>query len=207
MIRSTLKRGIKKIFGMEAETRPPAPPPPIWKTDAPEPVKVDAPTKAEAPIKAEPMQAAPVQAAPVKAAEPIKAVEAEPVKAVEPVQAAPMQAAPVQAEPVSAPVQATPEPVAQAAKSPELAMEPMDDTAGKFLTMEAVQELMDEMVRPALQGDGGDITLLKVENNDIYVKLVGSCSTCPSSIMTMKMGVEALLKEEFPMMGSLIQVD
>jgi Fe-S cluster biogenesis protein NfuA len=66
---------------------------------------------------------------------------------------------------------------------------------------------MDEMVRPALQGDGGDITLIKVENNDVYVKLVGSCSTCPSSIMTMKMGVEALLKEEFPAMGQLIQVD
>ena len=86
-------------------------------------------------------------------------------------------------------------------------MDPTDDTAGKALSMEAVQEIMDEMVRPALQGDGGDITLIKVENNDIFVKLVGACSTCPSSIMTMKMGVEALLKEEFPSMGSLIQVD
>jgi Fe-S cluster biogenesis protein NfuA len=73
--------------------------------------------------------------------------------------------------------------------------------------MEALQEIMDEMVRPALQGDGGDITLIKVENNDVYVKLVGSCSTCPSSIMTMKLGVEALLKEEFPGMGQLIQVE
>ena len=78
---------------------------------------------------------------------------------------------------------------------------------GPALTMAALQEIMDEMVRPALQGDGGDITLIKVENNDVYVKLVGSCSTCPSSIMTMKMGVEALLKEEFPSMGQLIQVD
>jgi Fe-S cluster biogenesis protein NfuA len=82
-----------------------------------------------------------------------------------------------------------------------------DDTAGAAFTFEAVQEIMDEMVRPALQGDGGDITLLRIENNDIYVKLVGSCSTCPSSILTMKMGVEALLKEEFPAMNSLIQVD
>ena len=63
------------------------------------------------------------------------------------------------------------------------------------------------MVRPALQGDGGDITLLRIEKNDIYVKLVGSCSTCPSSILTMKAGVEALLKEEFPSMNQLIQVD
>jgi Fe-S cluster biogenesis protein NfuA len=86
-------------------------------------------------------------------------------------------------------------------------MADLDDTAGPALTLDAVQEIMDEMVRPALQGDGGDITLLKVEDNDVYVKLVGSCSTCPSSIMTMKMGVEALLKEEFPIMRSLIQVD
>ena len=84
---------------------------------------------------------------------------------------------------------------------------PSDDTAGAAFTFDAVQEIMDEMVRPALQGDGGDITLLRIENNDIYVKLVGSCSTCPSSILTMKMGVEALLKEEFPAMNSLIQVD
>jgi Fe-S cluster biogenesis protein NfuA len=48
--------------------------------------------------------------------------------------------------------------------------------------------------------------LIKVEDNNIYVKLVGSCSSCPSSIMTMKMGVEALLKEEFPMMNELVQV-
>ena len=75
-----------------------------------------------------------------------------------------------------------------------------DDVVGAPLTMEAVQEILDDMVRPALQGDGGDISLLKIEDNDVYVKLVGACTTCPSSIMTMKMGVEALLREEFPSM-------
>ena len=49
--------------------------------------------------------------------------------------------------------------------------------------------------------------MIKIEDNDIYVKLVGACSTCPSSVMTMKMGVEALLREEFPAMRDLIQVD
>ena len=73
--------------------------------------------------------------------------------------------------------------------------------------MEAVQEILDDMVRPALQGDGGDISLVKIEENDIYVRLVGACNTCPSSIMTMKMGVEALLREEFPKMRELIQMD
>ena len=42
--------------------------------------------------------------------------------------------------------------------------------------------------------------------NNIYVKLVGACSTCPSSVMTMKMGVETLLKEEFPTLNDIIEV-
>jgi Fe-S cluster biogenesis protein NfuA len=81
----------------------------------------------------------------------------------------------------------------------------MDDTAGPALTMEALQEVIDEMVRPALQGDGGDITLLRIEGRKVYVRLVGACSTCPSSIVTLKMGVEALLKEEFPSIEELVQ--
>jgi Fe-S cluster biogenesis protein NfuA len=82
-----------------------------------------------------------------------------------------------------------------------------DDTAGPPILFDDVQALLDDMVRPALQGDGGDITLIKVEQRKIFVRLVGACSTCPSSIMTMKMGVEALLKEEFPQMEELVQVE
>jgi len=104
------------------------------------------------------------------------------------------------------PVQAAP-PVGEAAPAQAAPVTPADDTVGPPLKIEEVQSILDDMVRPALQGDGGDITLIKVEDNNIYVKLVGSCSTCPSSIMTMKMGVEALLKEEFPSMRELIQVD
>ena len=77
---------------------------------------------------------------------------------------------------------------------------------GLDLTVDNVQEILDDMVRPALQGDGGDISLIKIEENNIYVKLVGACSTCPSSVMTMKMGVEALLKEEFPSMNELVDI-
>jgi Fe-S cluster biogenesis protein NfuA len=155
------------------------------------------------------MEAAPV-AAPVPAPvwkAPVAAQAVAPVVAPAEVPAPPVEAAPVEAKPVveaaAAPASTTD---AVAAKAPSSAVD-SDDTAGAAFTFEAVQEIMDEMVRPALQGDGGDITLLRIENNDIYVKLVGSCSTCPSSILTMKMGVEALLKEEFPAMNSLIQVD
>lgn len=113
-----------------------------------------------------------------------------------PVVPAPVEVAPAPVEVAPAPVEVAPQPVAES-----------DDTAGGLMTMEAVQDILDDMVRPALQGDGGDISLIRIEDNNIYVKLVGSCSSCPSSILTMKMGVEALLKEEFPMMEELIQVD
>lgn len=112
----------------------------------------------------------------------------------------PAAPAPVAAAPAAPPA---PAPVAAAPATPAAA----DDTVGAPIAFDAVQLILDDMVRPALQGDGGDITLLKVEDNNIYVRLVGSCSTCPSSIMTMKMGVESLLREEFPAMRELIQVD
>ncbi len=180
MIRSSLKSGLKKMLGLVPPPPAPAPPAPAWRAES----APAYPKQANAPAPADPVVAAPVE--PIVAAIVAAIVEPTPVvlAPIEPV----IEAAPV-----------APAPVAPAAAQ--------TDVVGTALTMEALQEIMDEMVRPALQGDGGDITLIKVENNDVYVKLVGSCSTCPSSIMTMKLGVEALLKEEFPSMGQLIQVD
>ena len=97
-------------------------------------------------------------------------------------------------------------PAAKKAVAKKVAPPPEPAESGG-ISMGEIQEVFDEMVRPALQADGGDITLIKIEKNDIYVRLVGACNTCPSSIMTMKLGVEALLKEEFPTMGELIQMD
>lgn len=200
MIRSALKRGIKKVLGMEGGEVRATPPPPAWKAEAKvETPKVETPA-VEAP-KVEVAPAAPVAetAAPQK---PEQKAWVPPTD--EPIPGKPL---PVSKEGIAIETKAEPKAKPGSASVAAKVVEPTDDTAGKALSMEAVQEIMDEMVRPALQGDGGDITLIKVENNDIFVKLVGSCSTCPSSIMTMKMGVEALLKEEFPAMGSLIQVD
>ncbi|MFN7146999.1 MAG: NifU family protein, partial [Myxococcota bacterium] len=180
MIRSSLKSGLKKVLGIAKPEAAPPPAAPAWRADADRAVPYP---KQDAPAPAAKVDA-PAAVAPAPEAPAVKAAAA-PVEA----PAATSEAAPAEAPAVKA----------EAA--------PATDTVGPALTMEALQEIMDEMVRPALQGDGGDITLVKVENNDVYVKLVGSCSTCPSSIMTMKMGVEALLKEEFPSMGQLIQVD
>lgn len=177
MIRSVLSKGLKKVLGRDEAQAPKA-----------YPFKYEPQAAKSEPVKAEPVKAEPVKAEAPKP-EPVKVVEPEPVKV---------------AAPEPTPVKVA-EPVAEAAAP---AMAASDDTvSGPAIDPAAVQELLDEMVRPALQADGGDIFFIKVEGPDIYVKLVGSCSTCPSSIMTMKMGVEALFREEFPGMGQLIQVE
>jgi len=59
-----------------------------------------------------------------------------------------------------------------------------------------VQATIDK-IRPFLQRDGGDVELVEVTDDGIVkVKLVGACGTCPMSMMTLKNGIEARLKEE-----------
>jgi Fe-S cluster biogenesis protein NfuA len=62
---------------------------------------------------------------------------------------------------------------------------------------EKVKKVLNEL-RPALQADGGDIELVDISNGVVKVRLKGACGSCPSSIITLKMGVEARLKEEIP---------
>jgi Fe-S cluster biogenesis protein NfuA len=61
-----------------------------------------------------------------------------------------------------------------------------------------VKKVVDE-IRPALQDHGGDIELVGVDlDNTVRVKLQGACSGCPGAAMTMKMGVERILKQKVP---------
>jgi Fe-S cluster biogenesis protein NfuA len=61
-----------------------------------------------------------------------------------------------------------------------------------------VQEVIDQ-IRPNLQADGGDIELVDVTPEGIVkVKLQGACSGCPGAAMTLKMGVEKMLKKHVP---------
>jgi Fe-S cluster biogenesis protein NfuA len=55
-------------------------------------------------------------------------------------------------------------------------------------------EVLDTKVRPAVARDGGDIKFKSFENGVVKVELQGSCSGCPSSLMTLKQGVQNLLK-------------
>lgn len=61
-----------------------------------------------------------------------------------------------------------------------------------------VEKALDK-IRPMLQADGGDVELVDVTDAGVVkLKLTGSCGCCPMSQMTLKMGVERILKEEVP---------
>lgn len=63
---------------------------------------------------------------------------------------------------------------------------------------EKVKAVLEE-IRPSLQADGGDVELLDVTNDGIVkVKLTGHCGTCPFALMTLKGGIERILKQEVP---------
>jgi Fe-S cluster biogenesis protein NfuA len=71
---------------------------------------------------------------------------------------------------------------------------------------EKVQEVL-ELVRPALQADGGDVELVDVSDDGIVsVRLTGACGSCPMSTMTLKMGIERTLKEKLPEVKEVVQV-
>ena len=62
---------------------------------------------------------------------------------------------------------------------------------------EKVKEVLDK-IRPSLQADGGDVELVGVEGGIVKVRLKGACAGCPMSQMTLKNGIERLLRREIP---------
>lgn len=60
-----------------------------------------------------------------------------------------------------------------------------------------IERVLDK-VRVSLKAEGGDIELLDVRNDIVYVKLTGACGTCPMSTLTMKSLVETSIKNEIP---------
>ncbi|MHC4482737.1 MAG: NifU family protein [Planctomycetota bacterium] len=72
---------------------------------------------------------------------------------------------------------------------------------------EKVREVI-ESIRPALQGHGGDIELVGTDDdNTVKVRLQGACQGCPGAAMTMKAGVERILREKVPEIKEVIAVD
>lgn len=78
--------------------------------------------------------------------------------------------------------------------------------AGNSDIVRRIIEVLDERIRPAVARDGGDIIFDSYEEGTVRLHLQGSCSSCPSSTMTLKVGVESMLKELVPEVREVIQV-
>jgi Fe-S cluster biogenesis protein NfuA len=71
---------------------------------------------------------------------------------------------------------------------------------------EEVQKAIN-LIRPSLQADGGDVELVDVsEDGVVKVKLTGACHGCPMSQMTLKMGIEKIIKQQIPAIKEVIAV-
>ena len=70
-------------------------------------------------------------------------------------------------------------------------------------TIKKINEILDAKIRPAVARDGGDIKFKSFENGIVKVELKGSCSGCPSSVMTLKQGVQNLLCHYIPEVKSV----
>lgn len=106
------------------------------------------------------------------------------------------------------------EPVTQAIQDAFASGEPLLDDALKTehqggSDSEAerkIKEILDNEIRPAVAMDGGDITFHSYEDGILTLHLQGACSSCPSSVMTLRMGIENRLREEIPELREVVQV-
>ncbi len=70
---------------------------------------------------------------------------------------------------------------------------------------EKVEEALDK-IRPSLIADGGNVEFVEVTDGVVKVRLTGACGGCPMSQMTLKMGIERLLKQEIPEIKEVVAV-
>jgi len=63
-----------------------------------------------------------------------------------------------------------------------------------------------EDIRPYILSDGGDIKLVKILNNKVYIKLLGACETCPMREFTLTIGIDTSVKEQAPEIEEVILV-
>ena len=74
------------------------------------------------------------------------------------------------------------------------------------VVIDQIKELLDTRVRPAVAQDGGDITFHGFDRGVVYLHMKGACAGCPSSTMTLKMGIENLLRHYIPEVTEVRQV-
>jgi Fe-S cluster biogenesis protein NfuA len=70
---------------------------------------------------------------------------------------------------------------------------------------EKVEAVLND-IRPSLVADGGNVELVDVTDGTVKLKLVGACAGCPMSAMTLKMGIEKILKQQIPEIKEVVAV-
>jgi Fe-S cluster biogenesis protein NfuA len=86
------------------------------------------------------------------------------------------------------------------------------DASGEFFdpkdaeTVETIKELIETRVRPAVAGDGGDITFKGYRDGIVYLNMKGACSGCPSSTATLKHGIQNLFHHFLPEVRAIEQI-
>jgi len=69
---------------------------------------------------------------------------------------------------------------------------------------EKVKEILDK-IRPSIQADGGDVDLVEIKDDDVVVvRLKGACGSCPMATLTLKAGIERVLKDAIPEIKEVI---
>lgn len=73
-------------------------------------------------------------------------------------------------------------------------------------TVAMIKELLDTRIRPTVQEDGGDILFRGFNDGIVYLKMMGSCTGCPSSVVTLKNGVQNMLQFYIPEVVEVVEV-
>tara|TARA_B100000287_G_scaffold316775_1_gene300390 strand:+ start:195 stop:449 length:255 start_codon:yes stop_codon:yes gene_type:complete len=69
-----------------------------------------------------------------------------------------------------------------------------------------IDSLLEEQVRPGLAAHGGNVEVIDVDNNQVFLKLTGGCHGCSASSATLKQGIEKVIKQNFPEIEEVIDL-
>jgi Fe-S cluster biogenesis protein NfuA len=90
--------------------------------------------------------------------------------------------------------------------NPEALKKPEGSEVTGGAVEQRIREILEAEIRPAVMMDGGDITLDRFEAGVVYLNMRGSCSGCPSSTMTLKMGIESRLRDAIPEVNEVVAI-
>ncbi len=94
----------------------------------------------------------------------------------------------------------------EAVLSPILAENAIETDSSDSAIVKEIKRILNSEIRPAVAMDGGDILFHKYEDNKVYLRLQGACSGCPSSMITLKDGIEVRMKELIPEIKEVVSI-